>query len=111
VIPITISWVANNVEGVYKRGITLGFVIGWGNLNGVVSSNVFFNGPRFNEGHGTILAYMFGGVFCGSLLMYVMLARENKKRLAGERDHAVEGKSAEEIHEMGDKRPDFLYTL
>ena len=30
----TISWCANNVEGVYKRGVTLGFVIGWGNLNG-----------------------------------------------------------------------------
>lgn len=30
----TISWTANNVEGVYKRGISLGFVIGWGNLNG-----------------------------------------------------------------------------
>src|ERR1700761_3990579 len=31
----TITWTANNVEGVYKRGITLGFVIGWGNLNGM----------------------------------------------------------------------------
>lgn len=30
----TITWTANNVEGVYKRGIVLGFVIGWGNLNG-----------------------------------------------------------------------------
>jgi len=27
----TISWVANNVEGVYKRGVTLGFVIGKSN--------------------------------------------------------------------------------
>lgn len=33
-IPNTITWTANNVEGVYKRGIALGFVIGWGNLNG-----------------------------------------------------------------------------
>ena len=36
----TIAWASNNVEGVYKRGVTLGFVIGWGNLNGVVSSNM-----------------------------------------------------------------------
>ena len=43
--------------------------------------------------------------------MYLMLARENRLRLAGERDHLIEGKSEEEIHEMGDKRPDFLYTL
>jgi len=36
-IPNTITWVSNNIEGVYKRGVTLGIVIGWGNLNGVVS--------------------------------------------------------------------------
>jgi len=33
-VPNTISWAANNFEGVYKRGISLGFIIGWGNLNG-----------------------------------------------------------------------------
>ena len=33
----TISWSSNNIEGVYKRGISLGFIIGWGNLNGIVS--------------------------------------------------------------------------
>lgn len=27
-VPNTVTWVANNVEGVYKRGVTLGFVIG-----------------------------------------------------------------------------------
>ncbi len=37
----TITWVSNNTEGVYKRGVTLGFVIGWSNLNGVVSSNIY----------------------------------------------------------------------
>lgn len=27
-IPNTVTWVSNNVEGVYKRGVTLGVVIG-----------------------------------------------------------------------------------
>lgn len=27
-IPNTVTWLSNNVEGVYKRGVTLGFVIG-----------------------------------------------------------------------------------
>jgi len=30
----TITWVGNNCDGVYRRGITLGAVIAWGNLNG-----------------------------------------------------------------------------
>jgi hypothetical protein len=33
--------VSNNTEGNYKRGVTLAMVIGFGNLNGVVSSNIY----------------------------------------------------------------------
>ena len=110
-IPIIIAWVANNVEGVYKRGIVLGIVIGWGNLNGIVSSNIFFNAPRFYEGHGTIIAYMSICIFGGSLLMHTLLSMENKKRLSGQRDGWIEGKTEKEIEALGDKRPDFIYHL
>ena len=110
-ISLTIAWVANNVEGVYKRGIVLGFVIGWGNINGVVSSNIYMNAPRFFEGHGVIIAYLVLAMFGGSILFAVLLARENKARLAGKRDHLIEGKTAAEIDAMGDMRPDFIYTI
>lgn len=110
-ISLTIAWVANNVEGVYKRGIVLGFVIGWGNMNGVVSSNIYFSEPRFFEGHGVIIGYLFFAMFGGSILFAVLLSRENKARLAGKRDHLVEGKTQREIEALGDKRPDFLYTI
>jgi MFS family permease len=110
-ISLTIAWIANNVEGVYKRGIVLGLFIGWGNLNGVVSSNVYFNGPRFFEGHAVVIGYLIIGMFGGSVLMTILLKRENKKRLAGERDYLIEGKSQEEIDALGDNRPDFLYTI
>lgn len=39
-IPNSLTWVSNNVEGVYKRGVIIGIVVGWGNLNGVVSSSI-----------------------------------------------------------------------
>ncbi|KYK59244.1 MFS transporter [Drechmeria coniospora] len=110
-ISLTIAWVANNVEGVYKRGIVLGFVIGWGNLNGVVSSNIYRNPPRYFAGHGTVVAYLFVCMFGGSALMWVLLGRENRKRRNGERDHWIEGKTDAEINALGDKRPDFIYTL
>jgi MFS family permease len=109
----TISWASNNVEGVYKRGVTLGFVIGWGNLNGVVSSNIYrsADAPRFRPGHSVVLAYLMLWLFGGSVVTRFLLARENKKRLNGERDAWAEGKNEKEIEAMGDKRPDFLYTL
>jgi MFS family permease len=110
-ISLTIAWIANNVEGVYKRGIVLGFVIGWGNLNGVVSSNIYFNEPRFFEGHGTIIAYLIICLLGGSILMSVLLTVENKKRREGSRDHWIEGLSSEEVEALGDKRPDFIYTI
>ncbi|KAL2147674.1 hypothetical protein VTI28DRAFT_7026 [Corynascus sepedonium] len=107
----TISWVANNVEGVYKRGVVLGFVIGWGNLNGIVSSNVYFNGPRYPEGHAVMIGYLAVCLFGGSVVMSLLLRRENSKRRRGERDHWVQGLSDKEIEDRGDMRPDFVYTV
>lgn len=107
----TVTWMANNIEGVYKRGVVMGIVIGWGNLNGVVSSNIFFGSTRFFPAYGVIIAYMALFLFTGSALMHFLLARENKKRALGERDHWIEGKSQSEIELMGDLRPDFAYTI
>ncbi|KAI1376423.1 MFS general substrate transporter [Hypoxylon crocopeplum] len=107
----TISWMANNIEGVYKRGVVLGFVIGWGNLNGIVSSNIYFSSPRYLEGHGVIVAYMALFLLGGSLLMTILLRVENNKRRTGKRDYLIEGKTAKEIEAMGDGRPDFIYTV
>lgn len=99
--------------GVYKRGVTIGFVIGWGNLNGVVSSNIYRgkDAPRFYPGHGTVLAYLVLFLFGGSVLQYILLRIENRKRQRGERDHWITGLSPQEIELLGDKRPDFMYTL
>lgn len=105
----TITWVANNTEGVYKRGVVLGFVIGWGNLNGVVSSNIYIASP-FHEGHGVVMAYMAVFLFGGSVLMTLLLRRENRIRRRGGRDSWVSGLTQEEIEGLGDERPDFRYT-
>jgi hypothetical protein len=106
----TITWMANNIEGVYKRGVVLGFVIGWGNLTGIISSNIYFHGPHFREGHGVVISFLTVFLCFGSVLMSFLLHRENKKRAEGKRDHLVEGKSEAEIELLGDNRPDFLYA-
>jgi sugar phosphate permease len=107
----TISWVSNNIEGVYKRGVVLGFVIGWGNLNGIVSSNIYQNPPKYTSGHATVMAYMIVCLLGGSCLLRFLLARENKLRRSGERDHWVQGMTDKEAEALGDRRPDFFYTL
>jgi len=107
----TISWVSNNVEGVYKRGVVLGFVIGWGNINGIVSSNIYRTPPKFTAGHATVMAYMIVCLLGGSIALRTLLVRENNARRAGKRDHWVEGMDHKEAEKLGDKRPDFIYTL
>ncbi|KAF3923178.1 hypothetical protein ABW20_dc0109114 [Dactylellina cionopaga] len=109
----TISWVSNNTEGVYKRGFVLGLVIGWGNLNGVMSSNVYQgrNSPWYRPGHLVVLIYLAACLLGGSIINYILLRSENAKRLRGARDHRLEGLDDQAISDLGDQRPDFIYTL
>lgn len=96
-----------------QRGVTIGFVIGWGNLNGVVSSNIYRakDKPNYSLGHAVVLAYMVVFLLGGSLFTHFALVAENKAKLAGKRDHRIEGKTEREIDALGDKRPDFIYTV
>ena len=91
----------------------MGFVIGWGNLNGVVSSNIYQkrDTPLYRKGHGIVLGYLTVFLFGGSVLQYFLLQKENAKRRAGGRDYWAEGKTEKEVEKLGDTRPDFLYTL
>ena len=86
---------------------------GWGNLNGVVSSNIYLKNerPRYYTGHGTVLAYLIVCLLGGTIFMYTMLSLENRRRLSGKRDNMHDGKTEDEKWIAGDNRPDFIYTL
>lgn len=125
-IPNSVAWVSANVEGSYKRSATLAMAIGWGNLNGAVTSNVYRaqDKPWYRLGHGIVLAYIAIG-FLSSLAFYVLLKRENAARDRGARDEVIEGadnkyadekngifRSVEEAKKRkGDEWSGFRYTL
>ncbi|KIJ68580.1 hypothetical protein HYDPIDRAFT_82841 [Hydnomerulius pinastri MD-312] len=126
------AWVAGNVEGSYKRGITLAMAIGWGNINGAVSSNVYRaqDAPWFRLGHGIILAYIAIG-WISSLIFMILLKVENGRRDRGDRDEVIghsklDGTEDENVQaakngryesieaarkEKGDEWSGFRYTL
>lgn len=87
-------------------------MIGWGNLNGIMSSNIYRgqDAPNYYPGHGTVLAYLVLFLLCGSIVQTVLLRIENNRRRQGERDHLIEGLTPTEIKELGDMRPDFIYV-
>ena len=102
----TTSWGANNSEGVFKRGVFMGTFIGWGNFNGIIASEIYRSKdkPKYYPGHGTVLAYMALFLLGGTIVTDWMLMRENKKRREGKRDYLIEGKTEEEIKDLGDYR-------
>jgi hypothetical protein len=58
-----------------------------------------------------VLGYLVLFLFGGSVVQYFLLRRENAKRRRGERDQSIEGLTPNQIELLGDKRPDFIYTL
>jgi MFS family permease len=112
----TITWVGNNSEGVYKRGVTLGAVIAWGNLNGVMSSNIYRaeDAPYYRLGNAVVLAYIAIGLLFGSILNLIFLYIGNKRRINGTeewRAKRLKGLSEDEQQLLADFHPDFRYTL
>lgn len=76
-----------------------------------MSSNIYYQKPKYTVGHATVMAYMIVFLFGGSCLMTFLLRQENAARLAGKRDHLAHGLSKHEAEKLGDKRPDFLYVV
>lgn len=93
-IPNTIAWFSNNVEGSYKRSVALAMIISFGNINGAVSSNVYRapDKPWYRLGHGLVLLYISIG-FVASVISIILLRRENARRERGERDEIIRGES------------------
>ncbi|KAF8347919.1 MFS general substrate transporter [Amanita rubescens] len=96
----TYVWASNNLEGTYKRSVSLGMIIGFGNLNGAVSSNVYRaqDAPWYRLGHGLVLMYIGIG-FIFSVIYYIALKKENAKRDRGERDEVIGGEKGDEKSE------------
>ncbi|KAF9650536.1 MFS general substrate transporter [Thelephora ganbajun] len=91
-IPNTIAWVSNNVEGSYKRSVSLAMTISFGNINGAVSSNVYRarDKPWYTLGHGIVLVYIGLGILT-SVVYWLILRTENSRRDRGLRDEIIDG--------------------
>jgi len=67
-------------------------------------------GPRYIPGHAVTLALVgFAVILLGAISAY--FSAINRKRMRGEEDEKVSGMSDEEIDELGDRSPRYLYTV
>ena len=109
--PVAVVWLANNLGGHYKRAIGLAIQVGFGNIGGIIASNIFVqeDSPRYFVGYGVSLGMM---LFCGimSTVFAVCVVIENRRRDEGERDDRLLLDESI-LGNMGDDDPRFRFTL
>ncbi|KAJ7497700.1 MFS general substrate transporter [Mycena latifolia] len=114
--PGVIAWLGNNLSGQYKRGVGMALHIGIGNFSGAIASNIYRtqDKPRFRVGHGCELMFVGIGLICVPIAV-VTYSRINNRRDEVARAAMEKGEknlyTNKELREMGDRAPDFRYTL
>ncbi|PNS17905.1 hypothetical protein CAC42_3864 [Sphaceloma murrayae] len=105
--PVTLTWIQNNMGGHYKRSISSAMMVGFGNVGGIVASNVFLveEAPRYPTGYGVSLGLLWVCAIACTVLLWG-LWRENKKRDRGERDYRLQ---SQEVDNLGDDYPTFRF--
>ncbi|ODV65149.1 MFS general substrate transporter [Hyphopichia burtonii NRRL Y-1933] len=111
-LPSVVVWFSNNVSGTYKRAVAIGFQIGIGNFSGAYSSNIYRgkDSPRYLLGHGMEIMFISLGLVAMliNVIGYSISNSMKKRRLeSGYYDEYTD----QELIEMGDKSPYFIYRL
>jgi len=115
-VPGIIAWLGKNLSGQYKRGVGMAFQIGIGHFGATFASNMYRtqDKPRFLVGHGCELMFVSIGLISVAVTALVS-HRVNRRRNEEARTALDRGEakvySDEVLRSMGDRAPDFRYTL
>lgn len=111
VVGIPLGWLPANNPRYGKRTTATGLQLTCGNLSGIMAPFIYQtqDGPRYITGHAVSLAMVAMAVIIYAIMWFYFLGM-NKKRAAGKEDWKNEGKSEEEVKELGDESPHFVYT-
>ncbi|KAG2001982.1 high-affinity nicotinic acid transporter [Coprinopsis cinerea AmutBmut pab1-1] len=110
--PMVMTWGTENASPDTMRAVASAAIPGFGALGAIVSvwTYVPSDAPKYLNGNAANL-----GCACLacvlSIFLVLYLRWENRRRDAGKKDHVVEGKSQEELENMGYKHPEFRYQL
>ncbi|KAK6834557.1 hypothetical protein PG987_009251 [Apiospora arundinis] len=108
--PGFLSWGLNNSAGPAVRAVTGGWIVSLGTMGGILAVWAYLStdGPNFPIGHTINLVCQIctlflalGGIFYCNW--------ENRLRARGGRDYRLEGKTPEEIADLGYRHPEFRY--
>ncbi|EJD00698.1 MFS general substrate transporter [Fomitiporia mediterranea MF3/22] len=110
--PMILSWGTDNAAPDTVRAVTTAIIPGVGALGSVIAVWTYLPSDAPNYHHGNSLNLSTSSlcvVLVALLAMYIRF--ENAKRARGERDYRLEGKSTEEIEQLGYLHPRFRYQM
>ncbi|KAF0498504.1 MFS general substrate transporter [Gigaspora margarita] len=110
-LPITSAWVTNNLAGDSKRAVGCAIFISLSSIGGATFSLIYRSqdAPAYIFGHTVSLSILIFAIVL-SILQYCLLNFINKRKLKNP-DKFLEGKNEEEIMNLGDMHPSFIYRL
>ncbi|KAH7375528.1 MFS transporter [Plectosphaerella cucumerina] len=109
--PLVVAWCVNQVVGNIKRGTLTAFAISCGQLGGIISAVVFpeKDSPQYVPGISTCIAFQVVGIIT-AVGMMAACRWENRQRDLGKRDDRRD-LPEEQVRMLGERHPDFRYTL
>lgn len=111
-VGLPLAWLPTTLPRYGKRTFATGLQLTFGNISGVMSPFLYKNNeaPRYVRGNAVTLGLVaFAGIVYG--LMWFYYRQKNIRRVQGLEDEKVAGMTDEEIEELGDKSPRFIYSI
>ncbi|KAL8642406.1 MAG: hypothetical protein Q9228_000912 [Teloschistes exilis] len=108
---ITLAWLPTNLPRYGKRATAVGMQLTIGNSAGIAAPYLYptQDSPRFVTGHAVTLALLALSAAVSGVLWYAYV-RINERRRAGLEDEKVRGMTHEEIDELGDESPRYMFA-
>lgn len=109
-MPVLICWFALNFNGHIRKSVGTAFIIGFGNIGGIVSSFLFptKDSPKFTMGLGVGLAFsFFGMILMVVYFFYLQYMNKQKTKLS----YVQKWETLDDRAKLmaGDLNPDFKY--
>lgn len=111
-VGLPLAWLPTNLPRYGKRTFATGLQLTFGNVSGVMSPFLYKTNeaPRYVRGNAVTLSLVgFAGAIYA--LMWFYYRQKNSRRAQGLEDEKVTGLTDEQIEELGDKSPRFLYSM
>ncbi|KAF8809516.1 MFS general substrate transporter [Phlegmacium glaucopus] len=110
--PMLAAWLTDNSAPDTMRAVTTALITGVGQFGAIIAVWTYLpsDSPNYHKGNSLNL-----GTGCASCLLVIIgglyVRWENRKRDRGERDYRLEGKTSDDISQLGYLHPKFRYQL